>query len=321
MGEAFNLLQSMDPKELASETEDLKYMWNRHRSKFLSRYLKRDLLEPQVLLTRRKIVEYVSYKNPDCDFLREEWIPSFIARWSIPYLRPREPGMPKRESSSWFSELFAAAGRVRARRLRNLPIEKVSLIDIGCGAGNYFDILVRCGLASHLSYTGVDISEKVVAICNRKYSKVAFPHAKFEIGNILAIKQPTDSFDIVIVNDVFEHLSPRALGDAIKEVVRVTKGLAIVNFFCEDDIADHVIRPIKKYHWNTLSRSKFKELLLKSGLSEGDILVKDTYGPFLGGDRIVGVDPQSIFYGKPVARSSLMFKKQHVGFVLHPRLL
>ena len=145
---------------------------------------------------------------------------------------------------------------------------KITVLDVGCGSGNYYKGLLESSLINNILYTGIDISEK-----NIKNSRQCFPAADFRVGNILALDFPERAFDLVVVSHVFEHLHPRALRHAIQESIRVAKSTVLFNFFREKDIPRHIIELVEKYHWNFLSR---RELIKDIG-SRYNISIIDKY--------------------------------------------
>ena len=141
-------------------------------------------------------------------------------------------------------------------------------------------ILKKRGLDNYIAYHGIDIADKNVYNC-----KLFFPEAEFSVGNIYELNFPESSFDIVLVSHVFEHLSPENLSQAFKEVIRVARSQAIINFFNEKDIMDHIVERRSLYYWNTLSRRKIKNII-KNKIRDLDIT--DIYPGFAKKFEIAG---------------------------------
>ena len=306
----------MERDAVLEETENLKFMWNRHHPAVLSGYLRRTMKQCQPLFTRRKILEYLAYRNPNKVFLLEEKLQSKIIRPYLTYRKKINSVLPR--APQIYDGLFRVTGRLRRKRLRNTSIERIAIADIGCGAGNYFGgVFLDSGLEDFIDYTGIDLSENVINVCQTQYPRAKYPSAAFELGNILSLPFPDNHFDVVMVNHVFEHLSPKVLQKAVNESARVTKDVAIFNFFYEDDVPEHVIMPRMKYHWNLLSRPRFRELLLAAGVDKENIMMVDRYPPINRGERIFSVYQN----GMPMRKSSLVFKKKDSVFDLSPALL
>lgn len=221
--------------DIQEESDNLRYMWDRHSEDFLERYLRTGFYSsennPQHLLTRQIVGKFVYGNNSE--------------------------------------------------KIDTESDQKISLLDIGCGTGNYYDGFQNSGLSKDLRYTGIDISPKVIQVASRIY-----PNVDFRVGNILKLGFPESSLDIVMVNHVFEHLAPGALLKALNEALKVAKRLIIINFFSERDIAGHEIKKVELYHWNTLSRPKLKEFFESRNLASEVI---DTY-PHYAHQKIEFVD-------------------------------
>ena len=117
----------------------------------------------------------------------------------------------------YLNSVTAYSFRIRQKRvieyLDNLNGKKI--LDIGCGPGIMVDYMIE----KNFEYHGVDISEKMIDVCNKKYSNIE--SVKFSIGAIEAIKYPDNFFDIVIVMGVVEYVDKDL--NAIKELARVVK--------------------------------------------------------------------------------------------------
>jgi SAM-dependent methyltransferase len=153
----------------------------------------------------------------------------------------------------------------------------ISVLEPACGSANDYRYLHSFGLSQFLEYTGFDICEKNIANARRR-----FPSARFDAGDVMNIDAEDKSYDFLFIHDLFEHLSPAALERALAEVCRVTRKQACLSFFSMADIAEHVVRPVKPYHWNTLSVAKTCNTLMKSA-RDVDVVhigtfLRDNYG-------------------------------------------
>lgn len=302
----------MDTTMLKKETENLKYMWNRHSASFLASYLPKNLGQSRPFYTRKSIMNYLALKNPDTDFEREE---RFIRPVVVLFLR-KLPSVKKRARSlvPFFTkrlhDLFLLSSLMRSFRLKRKALRKASIVDIGCGAGNYYRMLEESGLSTSLDYHGIDIAEKNIEICKTLYPRARYPTASFSVGDICNMEFPERSFDIVMVNSVLEHLSLDALPTALSEVVRVAKDLIIINFFNEQDVPDHTAVPQKRYYWNCLSRRRVIEILRIHGIQTENITVIDRYPPFACGAKIRYNDPA--MGGRPFSLSTMVIKNRNM---------
>jgi SAM-dependent methyltransferase len=105
----------------------------------------------------------------------------------------------------------------------------VTLLDFGCGAGHLLEYIRRRGLQG-LDYHGLDLSDRFVSLCRRK-----FPGVAFHVADVLEDRLESFEFDYVVVNGVFTEkrsLSHEAMWDYVRAVLRRTwpmarRGLAI----------------------------------------------------------------------------------------------
>ncbi|KKU52788.1 MAG: Methyltransferase type 11 [Parcubacteria group bacterium GW2011_GWA2_47_10] len=277
------------------EAENLKYMWNRHPSSFLATYLRKGDFHPffhcQHFFTRELILKYLTSHNPDAEFDLEEKIcrplTSFYLE-NIKYIHTKAPFL-----QDAFGSALALVSSFKAMRLGRRTLKKPSVLDIGCGSGNYFEGFKKSGLSGFICYSGIDISEKNIANANRLY-----PEAVFSTGNVCSLSLPDASNDIVLVTHVFEHLSPAVLTDAFQSALRVARDMLVINFFSEDDIADHDIHLVERYHYNRLARKKLKKMI--SG--NYGLTIVDSYPGF---GKVKGVDAR----GYPYAYSTWVIRK------------
>ena len=78
-----------------------------------------------------------------------------------------------------------------------LPATKgLSVLDVGCGPGS------NTHLFSPFEYTGVDINPEYIKVAQKQ-----FPDCKFLIQDAQALDFPEYSFDLVVANSFFHHLS------------------------------------------------------------------------------------------------------------------
>ncbi len=138
--------------------------------------------------------------------------------------------------------------------------EKVSVLEPACGSANDYRFIEKSGLAEFITYTGLDISSKNIA-----NAKMRYPDVDFRVGSVLDTGFEDESFDFVFVHDLFEHLSPDALNVALAEVIRVTRSQAWLHFFNVNVCKNHVVRPVERYHWNTLSIDRLLHSLTELG--------------------------------------------------------
>jgi hypothetical protein len=139
---------------------------------------------------------------------------------------------------------------------------RLAVIEPACGSANDYRFLQKFGIAPLLDYTGFDLCEK-----NIENARALYPHVRFERGNVFDISAPARAFDFCVVFDLFEHLSPPGLEQAVSEICRVTRLGICVGFFQMDEIPEHRVRPVDEYHWNLLSLTRMRELFARLGFT------------------------------------------------------
>ena len=144
----------------------------------------------------------------------------------------------------------------------SLPPQPVTLLEPACGSANDYRFFHSYGISPLLDYTGLDLCAK-----NIENAKAIFPELRFLVGNVFDLPAPDQSFDLVVVHDLFEHLSLEGLHTAVNEVCRVTRQRLCIGFFQMDEIADHILRPIDDYHWNLLSMTRMRQLFASHGFT------------------------------------------------------
>ncbi len=98
--------------------------------------------------------------------------------------------------------------------IRRLPDPPASVLDVGCGTGVLVDAIGELGYES----VGMDSDEAAMAAMER-------PHIVADIADIPA---PDRSYDVVILNEILEHLPMGVFDGALAEAGRVARHRVIV---------------------------------------------------------------------------------------------
>jgi len=86
----------------------------------------------------------------------------------------------------------------RLRQIRRfMPKHRISMLDIGCGRATILHNLHNVG-----EYTGVDLLTDTIAENQKKYPKFIFIN-----GDILTADLPQNSYNVVIMSALIEHLN------------------------------------------------------------------------------------------------------------------
>ncbi len=159
-----------------------------------------------------------------------------------------------------------------------------SVLDAGCGAGANYEALLEADRVA--GYVGVDSSEPSIQVAHELY-----PNGDFRVGNIMSLVHQfgEESFDVVIVRHVLEHLPD--FQKAMAESISVSRKLAVFVFFLTPRRLPCGLRKVNPridppYYTYIYSQSAIENFLEKSrlyyrwhynvGASRTDWLVNET---------------------------------------------
>ena len=115
--------------------------------------------------------------------------------------------------------------------IRSLPLDRPRILDLGCGHGWFTGKLVDLG-----EVTGIDLSEEGIRMASRQH-----PHVTFIAGDLYTSPLPADYFDVVVTQEVIDHVEDQvAFVDRAARVLR-SRGYFIVscaNKFVVDRLGD-----------------------------------------------------------------------------------
>lgn len=152
----------------------------------------------------------------------------------------------------------------RDRRGRHLKTLRV--LDVGCGNGRYLEMLHRRGLAKHQLF-GVEMDEGAIARLNR----AGFQGYCGRLEDVAA-ELPADSFDVIVMLQVIEHVAnPAATAQILARLLRPGGRLILetpnlegwdARLFAQGFWGGyHFPR-----HWHFFQRSTLRRLIEESGL-------------------------------------------------------
>lgn len=75
--------------------------------------------------------------------------------------------------------------------------DKISLLDLGCGGGLFYDYIKKHDQLGRIKYHGIDLSPKMAKAASEK-----FPEATFEARDILEQPLQEQEFDYIVMNGV-----------------------------------------------------------------------------------------------------------------------
>jgi 2-polyprenyl-3-methyl-5-hydroxy-6-metoxy-1,4-benzoquinol methylase len=91
--------------------------------------------------------------------------------------------------------------------VKSVAADRPLILDVGCGPGWYTDKLAAFGRV-----TGIDLSEEAISMARSR-----FPHISFIAGNIYTHSLPAGHFEIVVSQEVIDHVE-----DSVSFVERVS---------------------------------------------------------------------------------------------------
>jgi ubiquinone/menaquinone biosynthesis C-methylase UbiE len=116
------------------------------------------------------------------------------------------------------------SGLLRTTSGRNRS--EVSVMEIGCGAGNNIWFLAAEGFQTH----GLDISSTAIDHARRRLHSVGL-QAEFKVGDIAELPWTDGMFDYVIDRGALTHNTHVEIGKSLKEVRRVLKPMGVLMSF------------------------------------------------------------------------------------------
>ena len=109
--------------------------------------------------------------------------------------------------------------RYRIQKVREIhvPGPHDRIVDLGCGWGT-----LGFALAPDVAeVTGVDFSERSIAICEERLEEQPTANLRFLCADAGATGLPSDTFDLVLAADLFEHVYPEDSERIATEAFRI----------------------------------------------------------------------------------------------------
>jgi len=97
---------------------------------------------------------------------------------------------------------------------RYVPLQGKKMLDCGCGTGQYVIGFLNAGVDAY----GIDFFKEKIQEFHTRYPEIA---DRVNVGNAEKINFPDDSFDVVLVNEVLEHIPDQV--KALLEIRRILK--------------------------------------------------------------------------------------------------
>ncbi|MBA3269979.1 MAG: class I SAM-dependent methyltransferase [Acidobacteria bacterium] len=209
-------------------------------------------------------------------------------------------------TSSWkyvgFEDLFRGSrDEIRARQEGYVPLfaGASDVIDVGCGRGEFLDLLTASGIGAR----GLDLNHEMVELCQARGLDVA----EGDAVSYLRV-QPDASLGGLIAAQVVEHLEPQYLLQFLEQAQRTLRPgativLETINVACWLAFFESYIRDIT--HARALHPATLKYLVTASGFVDAEVQFKEPVDPAnrlqpvpravrQGGDDILGALADSI---------------------------
>ena len=175
----------------------------------------------------------------------------------------------EKADSNWYNGIHNQNNQLHDNFVKYLKSKDdlKTVLEIGCGTGVY--PIQHANLFTNMGYTGIDFSQPNIEFC-KKNSPFEFIQADFLKMDI------NKKYDLVYSHAVIDHVYD--IDEFLRRIVKLCGKYAYVNayrgFFPE--LNDH------KMHWrdndhcyyNDLSITKTKQVLLDSGISENEFLIR-----------------------------------------------
>ncbi|MFQ5540393.1 MAG: class I SAM-dependent methyltransferase [Candidatus Binatia bacterium] len=138
----------------------------------------------------------------------------------------------------------------------DLPLTEQTLLDAGCGTGNYIEALYKKVRTCY----GIDIKEEMLRQARLKFA--ATPHVHLEHGSLLDLPYEDGVFDGVTCNQVIHHLDGPGNGGGFPKVAKVFAefyrvlrpgGVVVLNTCSHQQLVDG-------YWWADLIRRAVEEM-------------------------------------------------------------
>jgi len=162
--------------------------------------------------------------------------------------------------------------------------EGQQVLDVGCGNGRLYDLLKD----KKVNYVGVDNSEEMI-----KHARERFEDQKtgciFEVGNILKLNYPAESFDAVFAIAVLHHIPSKKLRiQALNEVKRVLKTggyfiLTVWDLWGQNKYLPHILTSCLKKFFG-MSSLDYKDVMVPWKRPDGKVATERYVHAFTKGE-------------------------------------
>lgn len=123
-----------------------------------------------------------------------------------------------------------------------------TVLDIGCGNGRVYQLCENLQVA----YTGIDQSEELIAIAQKKY-----PTVHFDVGEMTKLPYEDASFSVIICVATFNHLPDRESRlKSLREMKRVLKPGGIILMTNWNVLSENAQKYIDRGKWEIVENNR-----------------------------------------------------------------
>jgi ubiquinone/menaquinone biosynthesis C-methylase UbiE len=192
------------------------------------------------------------------------------------------------DKDRWYGDIFfkRATGQLPemesskaiAKIISNLVSDNDLIVDVGCGGGHYLRSL-DSKIKVNFRYWGIDPTQYYIEKANEAFrlqlnDNKRRTETKFSIGNVNHLEVEDSAADIVICNNVLQHLP--AIDVPISELVRIGKKYIIIRMLVgtssfrikqieSPENYDEHGEPVNYHYYNIYSEDYIRRLLDREG--------------------------------------------------------
>lgn len=129
--------------------------------------------------------------------------------------------------------------------VRGLELEGKTILDVGCGLGDFIQFLEEIGV-KNFTYYGIDISESLITSAKKKYSSHSNYH--FMVGDSLELLSQLPEFDISVMSGALSYKIADNVGyttEVMRKLTAKAKEVTAFNFLTS--YVDYTLE--KNYHY------------------------------------------------------------------------
>ncbi len=154
------------------------------------------------------IIEPIKYYGGGKDYNAKKYWDDRFSKYGFSNIGPGDEGLTEEENKKRYAE--SSRILITLFKLENIQFNKIKVLEVGCGAGFYAQVLKDLGVKN---YTGLDISDVLFPGLKER-----FPEFNF-IRKDITSDMINDKFDLIIMVDVILHIvTEKKLSSAMENI-------------------------------------------------------------------------------------------------------